>query len=117
MHTFVHYSSCMKGLAITLSKICHDLRLLSSDPQPAGRAITPPPGAFNMPGETNPTISPVAARIFEAQTMLIEAIDTLRVSCVDGIVATPEVHQRHADDRIATTRPSAQRSRSARRAS
>ena len=42
---FVLYSSCMKSLAIKLSKICNDLRLLSSGPalrpardQPAGEA-------------------------------------------------------------------------------
>ena len=36
---FVLYSSCMKSLAIKLSKVCNDLRLLSSGPRCGLREI------------------------------------------------------------------------------
>ncbi|HEU4937869.1 MAG TPA: lyase family protein [Vicinamibacterales bacterium] len=50
---FVLYSSCMKSLAIKLSKICNDLRLLSSGPRCGLREINLPakqPGSSIMPG-------------------------------------------------------------------
>ena len=39
---FVLYSSCMKSLAIKLSKVCNDLRLLSSGPRCGFREINLP---------------------------------------------------------------------------
>src|SRR5215471_17850430 len=41
--SFVLYSSCMKSLAIKLSKVCNDLRLLSSGPRCGFREINLPP--------------------------------------------------------------------------
>src|SRR5262249_50252759 len=49
---FVLYSACMKSLAIKLSKICNDLRLLSSGPRCGLREINLParqPGSSIMP--------------------------------------------------------------------
>ncbi|MGK7311216.1 MAG: aspartate ammonia-lyase [Candidatus Longimicrobiales bacterium M2_2A_002] len=56
---FVHLSSALKRLAVKLSKISNDLRLLSSGPR-AGLAEVrlPPmqPGSSIMPGKVNPVI-------------------------------------------------------------
>ncbi|HET9371023.1 MAG TPA: aspartate ammonia-lyase [Vicinamibacterales bacterium] len=124
---FVLYSSCMKSLAIKLSKVCNDLRLLSSGPRCGLREINLPakqPGSSIMPGKVNPVIPEVvnmvcfrvigsdltvamaaesgqlqlnvfepviAACIFEAQTMFMNAVRTLRVHCVEGITANADV--------------------------
>jgi aspartate ammonia-lyase len=59
---FVLYSSCMKSLAIKLSKVCTDLRLLSSGPRCGLREINLPPkqpGSSIMPGKVNPVIPEV----------------------------------------------------------
>jgi aspartate ammonia-lyase len=135
---FVLYSSCMKSLAIKLSKVCNDLRLLSSGPRCGLREINLPakqPGSSIMPGKVNPVIPEVvnmvcfrvigsdltitlgaeagqlqlnvfepviAACIFEAQTMFINAARTLRVHCVDGITANVEVMKHYVDYSIGT---------------
>jgi aspartate ammonia-lyase len=130
---FVLYSSCMKSLAIKLSKVCNDLRLLSSGPRCGLREINLPakqPGSSIMPGKVNPVIPEVvnmvcfrvigsdqtvsmaaeggqlqlnvfepviAACIFEAQTMFINAVRTLRVHCVDGITANADVCRHYVE--------------------
>ena len=135
---FVLYSACMKSLAIKLSKVCNDLRLLSSGPRCGLREINLPPkqpGSSIMPGKVNPVIPEVvnmvcfrvigsdltvtmaaesgqlqlnvfepviAACIFEAQTMFINAARTLRVHCVDGITANREVCAHYVDYSIGT---------------
>ena len=128
----------MKSLAIKLSKVCNDLRLLSSGPRCGLREINLPPkqpGSSIMPGKVNPVIPEVvnmvcfrvigsdltvsmaaeggqlqlnvfepviAACIFEAQTMFINAARTLRVHCVDGITANAEVCRHYVDYSIGT---------------
>jgi len=135
---FVVYSSAMKSLAIKLSKVCNDLRLLSSGPRTGLREIHLPPkqpGSTIMPGKVNPVIPEVvnqvcyrvigsdltvamaaaggqlqlnvfepviAACIFEAQTLFINAARTLRVHCVDGITANPEVCRHYVEASIGT---------------
>src|SRR5262245_17107395 len=135
---FVLYSSCMKSLAIKLSKVCNDLRLLSSGPRCRLREINLPPkqpGSSIMPGKVNPVIPEVvnmvcfrvigsdltvsmsaeagqlqlnvfepviAACIFEAQTMFINAARTLRVHCVEGITANADVLRHYVDFSIGT---------------
>jgi len=135
---FVLYSSCMKSLAIKLSKVCNDLRLLSSGPRCGLNEINLPPkqpGSSIMPGKVNPVIPEVvnmvcfrvigsdltvsmaaeggqlqlnvfepviAACVFEAQTMFINAARTLRVHCVDGITANAEVCAHYVDHSIGT---------------
>jgi aspartate ammonia-lyase len=135
---FVLYSSCMKSLAIKLSKVCNDLRLLSSGPRCGfGEINLPPkqPGSSIMPGKVNPVIPEVvnmvcfrvigadqtismaaeggqlqlnvfepviAACVFEAQTMFINAARTLRVHCVDGITANPDVCRHYVNYSIGT---------------
>jgi aspartate ammonia-lyase len=135
---FVLYSSCMKSLAIKLSKVCNDLRLLSSGPRCGLREINLPakqPGSSIMPGKVNPVIPEVvnmvcfrvigsdltvsmaaeggqlqlnvfepviAACLFEAQTLFINAARTLREHCVTGITANPEVCRHYVDYSIGT---------------
>ena len=136
--SYVLYSSCMKSLAIKLSKVCNDLRLLSSGPRCGLREINLPakqPGSSIMPGKVNPVIPEVvsqvcfrvigsdltvtmsaeagqlqlnafepviAACIFEAQTMFINAARTLRVHCVDGITANVDVLKHYVEYSIGT---------------
>jgi aspartate ammonia-lyase len=135
---YVLYSSCMKSQAIKLSKVCNDLRLLSSGPRCGLREINLPakqPGSSIMPGKVNPVIPEVvnmvcfrvigsdltvslaaeggqlqlnvfepviAACIFEAQTMFMNAARTLRVHCVDGITANPDVCRHFVEYSIGT---------------
>jgi aspartate ammonia-lyase len=135
---FVLYSACMKSLAIKLSKVCNDLRLLSSGPRCGFREINLPPrqpGSSIMPGKVNPVIPEVvnmvcfrvigsdltvslaaaagprhlnvfepviAACIFEAQTMFINAAGTLRMHCVDGITANADVCRHYVEYSIGT---------------
>ncbi len=63
---FVMYSSAVKRLAIKLSKICNDLRLLSSGPRAGINEINLPPmqpGSSIMPGKVNPVIPEVVNQI------------------------------------------------------
>ncbi len=135
---FVLYSSCMKSLAIKLSKVCNDLRLLSSGPRCGLREINLPamqPGSSIMPGKVNPVIPEVvnmvcfrvigsdltvtmaaeagqlqlnvfepviAACMFEAQTLFMNAARTLREYCIDGITANPEVLEHYVNFSIGT---------------
>jgi aspartate ammonia-lyase len=64
--SFVMYSSAMKRLAVKLSKICNDLRLLSSGPRAGLNEINLPqmqPGSSIMPGKVNPVIPEVVNQI------------------------------------------------------
>jgi aspartate ammonia-lyase len=135
---FVLYSACMKSLAIKLSKVCNDLRLLSSGPRCGLREINLPakqPGSSIMPGKVNPVIPEVvnmvcfrvigsdltvsmaaeagqlqlnvfepviAACIFEAQKMFMNAARTLRVHCVEGITANADVLRHYVEYSIGT---------------
>jgi aspartate ammonia-lyase len=135
---FVLYSSCMKSLAIKLSKVCNDLRLLSSGPRCGLQEINLPPrqpGSSIMPGKVNPVIPEVvnmvcfrvigsdltvsmaaesgqlqlngfepviAACLFEAQTLFINAVTTLRVHCIEGISANADVCRHYVEHSIGT---------------
>lgn len=63
---FVMYSSAVKRLAVKLSKISNDLRLLSSGPRAGFNEINLPPmqpGSTIMPGKVNPVIPEVVNQI------------------------------------------------------
>lgn len=63
---FIMYSSAVKRLAVKLSKICNDLRLLSSGPRAGFNEINLPamqPGSTIMPGKVNPVIPEVVNQI------------------------------------------------------
>jgi aspartate ammonia-lyase len=136
--SYVLYSSCMKSLAIKLSKVCNDLRLLASGPRCGLHEINLPakqPGSSIMPGKVNPVIPEVvnmvcfrvigsdltvsmaaeagqlqlnvfepviAACIFEAQTMFMNAAHTLKVHCVDGITVNADVCKHYVEYSIGT---------------
>jgi aspartate ammonia-lyase len=133
---FVLYSSVLKSLAIKLSKICNDLRLLSSGPRAGLNEINLPamqPGSSIMPGKVNPVIPEVVNQvcfkaigndlavtlgaeagqlelnvmepiiafcILESQTMFMNAAETLRQHCVDGITANTDVCRRYVEHSI-----------------
>lgn len=62
----VMYSAAVKRLAVKLSKICNDLRLLSSGPRAGLNEINLPPmqpGSSIMPGKVNPVIPEVVNQI------------------------------------------------------
>jgi aspartate ammonia-lyase len=135
---FVLYSAIMKSLAIKLSKVCNDLRLLSSGPRCGIHEINLPPkqpGSSIMPGKVNPVIPEVvnmvcfrvigsditvsmaaeagqlqlnvfepviAACIFEAQTLFINAARTLREHCVEGITVNADICKHYVDYSIGT---------------
>jgi aspartate ammonia-lyase len=133
---FVLYSSVLKSLAIKLSKICNDLRLLASGPRTGLNEINLPPmqpGSSIMPGKVNPVIPEVVNQvcfraigndltvtlaaeagqlqlnvmepiiafcILESQTMFMNAAETLRRNCVDGITANADVCRRYVEHSI-----------------
>lgn len=66
LHEFVLYSSALKTLATTLSKISNDLIILSSGPRNGIYEINLPPrqpGSSIMPGKVNPVIPELMALI------------------------------------------------------
>jgi aspartate ammonia-lyase len=63
--SYVAYSSTLKKLATKLSKICNDLRLLTSGPRCGIHEINLPPmqaGSSIMPGKVNPVIAEVVSQ-------------------------------------------------------
>jgi aspartate ammonia-lyase len=63
---FMTFSSALKRSAIKLSKICNDLRLLSSGPQAGLGEINLPPrqaGSSIMPGKVNPVIPEAVSQV------------------------------------------------------
>ena len=109
---FVLYSSCMKSLAIKLSKVCNDLRLLSSGPRCGLREINLPakqPGSSIMPGKVNPVIPEVVNMVCfrvigsdltvsmaaEAGQLQLNVFEPVIAACI--FEAQTHVHQRRAD--------------------
>ena len=63
---FVSYSGALKRLAVKLSKICNDLRLMASGPRCGLNEINLPPmapGSSIMPGKVNPVIPEVTNQV------------------------------------------------------
>jgi aspartate ammonia-lyase len=93
---FVMFSSALKSLAIKLSKVCNDLRLLSSGPRAGLSEIQLPPrqpGSSIMPGKVNPVIpevvNQVAYRVIGndlAVTMAAEA-GQLQLNVMEPVIA------------------------------
>ncbi|MBW7876273.1 MAG: aspartate ammonia-lyase [Candidatus Cloacimonetes bacterium] len=64
--SFLEYSNALRRLGVKLSKICNDLRLLSSGPRAGLGEISLPemqPGSSIMPGKVNPVIPEVVNQI------------------------------------------------------
>lgn len=123
---FVYVSGILKALAVNLSKMSNDLRLMSSGPRTGFGEINLPAkqaGSSIMPGKVNPVIPEVVSQVafsvigndmtiamaaeggqlelnafepvifykmFESFRTLNGAMYTLRVNCIDGIVANVE---------------------------
>jgi aspartate ammonia-lyase len=93
---FVLWSSMLKCLAIKLSKICNDLRLLASGPRAGLHEINLPamqPGSSIMPGKVNPVIPEVVNQVcFKvigndlAVTMAAEA-GQLQLNVMEPVIA------------------------------
>ncbi len=81
---FVHISGILKRVAVKISKICNDLRLLSSGPRAGFNEINLPkvqPGSSIMPGKVNPVIPEVVNQVaFE----VIGADVTISMACEGG---------------------------------
>ena len=63
---YVSYSSALKRLAVKLSKICNDFRLMASGPRCGLNEINLPPkapGSSIMPGKVNPVIPEVVNQV------------------------------------------------------
>ncbi|WOJ89523.1 aspartate ammonia-lyase [Methylocapsa polymorpha] len=66
MGAFVLFSGVLKRIAVKLSKICNDLRLLASGPRAGFGEIHLPPmqaGSTIMPGKVNPVIPEVVSQV------------------------------------------------------
>src|SRR4029077_17352043 len=93
---FVQVSGVLKRVAIKLSKVCNDLRLLSSGPRAGFGEINLPPvqaGSSIMPGKVNPVIPEVVNQVaFEVMgndltvTMAAEA-GQLQLNAFEPIIA------------------------------
>jgi aspartate ammonia-lyase len=123
---FVSLSATLRTCAVNLSKMCNDLRLMSSGPKTGLAEITLPAKqnvSSIMPGKINPVIPEVVSQVaflvvgndvtvsmaaeggqlelnafepvilyklFESLTCLANAMQTLTVNCIEGIVANRE---------------------------
>ena len=66
MGAFVLFSGVLKRVAVKISKVCNDLRLLSSGPRTGFNEINLPPmapGSSIMPGKVNPVIPEVVNQV------------------------------------------------------
>lgn len=93
---FMSLSGALKRAAIKLSKICNDLRLLSSGPQAGLGEISLPPrqaGSSIMPGKVNPVIpevvNQVAFSIAGADTTVTMAAEAgqLQLNAFEPVIA------------------------------
>jgi len=93
---FMSFSSSLKRNAIKLSKICNDLRLLSSGPQAGLGEINLPAkqaGSSIMPGKVNPVIpevvNQVAFSVVGADTTVTMAVEAgqLQLNAFEPVIA------------------------------
>ena len=93
---YVLYSGFLKSLSVKLSKVCNDLRLLSSGPRAGLHEINLPakqPGSSIMPGKVNPVIPEVVNQVCYkvigndlAVTMAAEA-GQLQLNVMEPVIA------------------------------
>jgi aspartate ammonia-lyase len=93
---FMTFSSVLKRAAVKLSKICNDLRLLSSGPQAGLGEINLPPkqaGSSIMPGKVNPVIpeavNQVAFSVVGADVTVTLAVEAgqLQLNAFEPVIA------------------------------
>ncbi|VFU07790.1 aspartate ammonia-lyase [Methylocella tundrae] len=83
MGAFVLFSGVLKRIAVKLSKICNDLRLLSSGPRAGLGEIRLPAvqaGSSIMPGKVNPVIPEVVSQV----AYLVIGHDLTVTMCAEG---------------------------------
>ena len=83
MGAFVLFSGVLKRIAVKISKICNDLRLLSSGPRTGLGEIRLPPvqaGSSIMPGKVNPVIPEVVNQV----AFLVIGHDLTVTLCAEG---------------------------------
>ncbi|MCB8875356.1 aspartate ammonia-lyase [Acidisoma silvae] len=83
MGAFVLFSGVLKRIAVKLSKICNDLRLLSSGPRTGIGEINLPArqaGSSIMPGKVNPVIPEVVSQV----AYLVIGHDLTVTMCAEG---------------------------------
>jgi aspartate ammonia-lyase len=83
MGAFVLFSGVLKRIAVKLSKICNDLRLLSSGPRGGFGEIRLPAvqaGSSIMPGKVNPVIPEVVSQV----AYLVIGNDLAVTMCAEG---------------------------------
>ena len=81
---FIHVSGILKRVVIKISKVCNDLRLLSSGPRAGFNEINLPamqPGSSIMPGKVNPVIPEVVNQVAYE---VIGADTTISMACEGG---------------------------------
>ncbi|OWK21786.1 hypothetical protein AJ88_11775 [Mesorhizobium amorphae CCBAU 01583] len=64
---WISISGALKSLALSMAKMCNDLRLMSSGPRAGFSEITLPavqPGSSIMPGKINPVIPEMAIQVY-----------------------------------------------------
>jgi aspartate ammonia-lyase len=95
------YSGAMRRLAMELSKVASDLRLLSSGPRAGLNEITLPavqPGSSIMPGKVNPSVpemvNQVCYQVYGCDTTIVAASDAgqLELNVMMPVIAWNAIH-------------------------
>ncbi len=98
---FVEFSGALKRAAVAISKICNDLRLLSSGPRAGLNEINLPPtqpGSSIMPGKVNPVIPEVVNQVcfqligYDATISIAAEASQLELNMAEPIVAYNLLH-------------------------
>ena len=109
---YVSMHATIKRSAVKLSKVCNDLRLLASGPRAGLNEINLPKmaaGSSIMPAKVNPVtpelqlnvMEPVIAQaLIESINLLVNACDTLRERCINGITANEDVCRGYVENSI-----------------
>lgn len=98
--SYIQMSGAMKRAGIAISKICNDLRLMSSGPRTGFFEITLPalqPGSSIMPGKVNPVIPEVVSSIvyqlagFDTTVTMAAELSSLELNPVECIIVDDEL--------------------------
>jgi aspartate ammonia-lyase len=99
--SFVEFSGAMKRAAVVISKICNDLRLLSSGPRAGLGEINLPrmqPGSSIMPGKVNPVIPEVVSQVcfqiigYDATISIAAEASQLELNMAEPIIGYDTLH-------------------------
>ncbi|RJX29573.1 MAG: aspartate ammonia-lyase [Desulfarculus sp.] len=93
---FVQMSGALKRMGLQISKVCNDLRLMSSGPRAGLYEIRLPPmqpGSSIMPGKVNPVIPEVVSSVayqlagFDTTVSMAAELSSLELNPVEAIIA------------------------------